>query len=35
VLGEHVYARFELGSEPLAWRGYRAIRQLFLRRFAV
>jgi len=35
VLGEHVYARFELGTEPLAWRAYRALRQLFLRRFAV
>lgn len=35
VLGEHVYARFELGSEPIAWRVYRSIRQLFLRRFAV
>jgi len=35
VLGEHVYARFELGSEPLAWRIYRSVRQLFLKRFAV
>ena len=35
VLGEHAYARFELGSEPLAWRIYRSVRQLFLRRFAV
>jgi len=35
VLGEHVYARFELGTEPLAWRIYRSVRQLFLRRFAV
>lgn len=35
VLGEHVYARFELGAEPLAWRAYRAVRQLFLRRFSV
>ena len=35
VLGEHVYARFELGSEPLAWRWYRAVRQVFLRRFSV
>ena len=35
VLGEHAYARFELGSEPLAWRVYRGVRQLFLRRFAV
>ena len=35
VLGEHVYARFDLGSEPLAWRIYRAVRQVFLRRFSV
>jgi putative peptide zinc metalloprotease protein len=35
VLGEHVYARFEHGSEPVAWRLYRSIRQLFLRQFAV
>jgi len=35
VLGEHVFARFELGSEPLGWRIYRSVRQLFLRRFAV
>jgi putative peptide zinc metalloprotease protein len=35
VLGEHVYARFEHASEPLAWRIYRSVRQLFLRRFAV
>jgi len=35
VLGEHVYARFEHGSEPLAWRLYRSIRQLFLRQFTI
>jgi putative peptide zinc metalloprotease protein len=35
VLGEHVHARFEHGLEPLAWRIYRAARQLFLRQFAV
>jgi putative peptide zinc metalloprotease protein len=35
VLGEHVYARFEHAPEPLAWRIYRSVRQLFLRRFAV
>ncbi|MCC6472554.1 MAG: PqqD family peptide modification chaperone [Burkholderiales bacterium] len=35
VLGEHVYARFEHGAEPLAWRAWRALRQLFLRRFSV
>ncbi|MDH4095145.1 MAG: PqqD family peptide modification chaperone [Betaproteobacteria bacterium] len=35
VLGEHVYARFEHGAEPVAWRIYRSVRQLFLRQFAV
>jgi putative peptide zinc metalloprotease protein len=35
VLGEHVYARFEHDPEPVAWRIYRSIRQLFLERFAV
>ena len=35
VLGEHVYARFEHHPEPLAWRIYRSVRQLFLERFAV
>ena len=35
VLGEHVYARFEHAPEPVAWRLYRAVRQLFLRRFSV
>jgi putative peptide zinc metalloprotease protein len=35
VLGEHVYARFEHRPEPVAWRIYRSIRQLFLREFAV
>lgn len=35
VLGEHVYARFELGAEPLGWRAWRAVRQLFLKRFSV
>jgi hypothetical protein len=35
VLGEHVYARFELDPEPLAARLYRSVRQLFLQRFAV
>ena len=35
VLGEHVYARFEHGTEPVAWRIYRSVRQLFLRQFAV
>jgi putative peptide zinc metalloprotease protein len=35
VLGEHVYARFELNPEPLGRRLYRSVRQLFLQRFAV
>jgi putative peptide zinc metalloprotease protein len=35
VLGEHVYARFEHAAEPVAWRLYRAARQLFLKRFSV
>jgi putative peptide zinc metalloprotease protein len=35
VLGEHVYARFEHASEPLAYRAYRSLRQLFMKRFTV
>ena len=35
VLGEHVYVRFEHGWEPLAWRIYRSVRQLFMKRFTV
>jgi len=35
VLGEHVYVRFEHGSEALAWRLYRSVRQLFMKRFTV
>ena len=35
VLGEHVFARFEHPPEPVAWRIYRSVRQLFLERFAV
>ncbi|HYJ18153.1 MAG TPA: hypothetical protein VEW72_03160, partial [Burkholderiales bacterium] len=35
VLGEHVYVRFEHGSEPLGWRVYRSVRQLFMRQFMV
>ncbi len=35
VLGEHVYARFEHEAEPVAWRIYRSVRQLFLKRFSV
>jgi putative peptide zinc metalloprotease protein len=35
VLGEHVYVRFEHGAEPVAWRMYRSVRQLFMRQFVV
>jgi len=35
VLGEHVYVRFEHGWEPLAWRIYRGVRQLFMKQFTV
>ncbi|HEX5094244.1 MAG TPA: PqqD family peptide modification chaperone [Burkholderiales bacterium] len=35
VLGEHVYVRFEHPAEPVAWRIYRSIRQVFLKQFAV
>jgi putative peptide zinc metalloprotease protein len=35
VMGEHVYVRFEHGSEPLAQRLYRSARQLFMRQFTV
>ena len=35
VVGEHVYARFEHDPEPIAWRIYRSVRQLFLERFSV
>ncbi|HSC93420.1 MAG TPA: PqqD family peptide modification chaperone [Burkholderiales bacterium] len=35
LLGEHAYVRFEHGWEPLAWRIYRSIRQLFMRQFTV
>ncbi len=30
-----VYVRFDHGWEPLIWRWYRSLRQLFLRRFSV
>ncbi len=30
-IGGRVFARFDHGAEPLAWRGLRAARQLFLR----
>lgn len=32
-VGGRVYVRFDHGEEPLVWRWYREIRQLFLRRF--
>jgi putative peptide zinc metalloprotease protein len=35
VAGGRVYARFDHGAEPLAQRGYRALRRLFLRQFGV
>ncbi len=34
-VGGRVYIRFDHGKEPLIWRWYRSIRQLFLRRFSV
>lgn len=34
-VGERVYVRFDHGAEPLVWRWYRGIRQLFLKRFDV
>ena len=34
-LGERAYVRFDHGSEPLAGRIYRSLRQLFLRQFHV
>ena len=34
-VGGRVYVRFDHGEEPLVWRWYREIRQLFLRRFNV
>lgn len=35
TMGGRAYVRFDHGEEPLAWRIYRNIRQLFLRRFNV
>jgi putative peptide zinc metalloprotease protein len=35
AVGERVYVRFEHGAEPIAWRVYRSVRQLFMRRFTV
>jgi putative peptide zinc metalloprotease protein len=34
-VGGRVYVRFYHGKEPIVWRWYRGIRQLFLRRFNV
>ena len=34
-VGGRVHVRFDHGEEPLFWRFYRGIRQLFLRRFNV
>lgn len=34
-VGGRVHVRFDHGKEPLIWRWYRSIRQLFLRRFNV
>lgn len=33
--GGRVYVRFDHGKEPLPWRWYRALRQLFLKKFNV
>jgi len=35
ALGERVYARFEHGWEPVAWRMFRSVRQVFMKRFVV
>jgi putative peptide zinc metalloprotease protein len=35
VAGQRVYVRFDHGAEPLAERGYRALRRLFLRQLGV
>ena len=35
AVGVRAYVRFEHGSEPIAWRIYRSMRQLFMKRFAV
>jgi putative peptide zinc metalloprotease protein len=34
-VGGRVYVRFDHGKEPMFWRWYRGIRQLFLKRFNV
>lgn len=35
AVGVRAYVRFEHGSEPIAWRFYRSVRQLFMKRFSV
>jgi putative peptide zinc metalloprotease protein len=35
TIGSRVYVRFDHGTEALAWRLYRNVRQLFLKRFNV
>lgn len=35
AVGVRAYVRFEHGSEAVAWRLYRSMRQLFMRRFTV
>jgi putative peptide zinc metalloprotease protein len=34
-IGGRVYVRFDHGWEPVIWRWYRSVRQLFLKRFNV
>jgi putative peptide zinc metalloprotease protein len=34
-IGERVYVRFEHDSEPLAFRFYRSIRRVMLKRFGI
>lgn len=34
-VGGRLYVRFSHGNEPLAWRWYRSVRQLFLKQFNV
>jgi putative peptide zinc metalloprotease protein len=34
-VGGRVYVRFDHGAEPVIWRWYRSIRQLFLKRFNI
>ena len=35
AMGGRVYVRFDHGLEPVAWRIYRAVRQVFLKRLSV